>query len=155
LEAHSAPGLTFFWLGELVRAREHLEQSIALYDRQQDRSLAYRYGHDPSVMCRGYLAYVLWWLGYPDHALQRSHEALTLAQELAHPLSVAYALHNTSLLHELRHEEQAGQQHAEAVMALSQEQGFPYWLALGMIRRGRALAAQGQRAEGIEQIQQG
>ena len=33
----------------------------------------------------------LWWLGYPDQALQRSHEALTLAQELAHPFSLAFA----------------------------------------------------------------
>jgi predicted ATPase len=155
LEAHSAPGVTLFWLGELARARAHLEQSIALYERQQDRSLAFRDGHDPSVMCRGYLAYVLWWLGYPDQALQRSHGALTLAQELAHPFSLAYALHNTSLLHELRHEEQAGQERAEAVMALSTEQGFPYWLALGTIRRGWALAAQGQGAEGVQQIQQG
>ncbi len=30
--------------------------------------------------------WTLWLLGYPDQALQRSHEALTLAQELAHPL---------------------------------------------------------------------
>ena len=33
------------------------------------------------VLCR----LALWLLGYPDQALQRSHEALTLAQELAHP----------------------------------------------------------------------
>ena len=40
-------------------------------------------------------------------------------------------------------------------MALSREQGFPYWLGLGTIRRGWALAAQGQGAEGVEQIRQG
>ena len=98
----------------------------------------------PGVVCRAYAGVTLWWLGYPDQALQRSHEALTLAQELAHPFSLAYALHNTSLLYELRHEEQAGQECAEAVMAVSREQGFTYWLALGTIRRGWALVAQGQ-----------
>jgi predicted ATPase len=40
-------------------------------------------------------------------------------------------------------------------MALSREQGFPYWLGLGTIRRGWALAAQGQGAEGVQQIRQG
>jgi len=40
-------------------------------------------------------------------------------------------------------------------MALSREQGFPYWLGIGMIRRGWALAVQGQGAEGVQQIQQG
>ena len=34
----------------------------------------------------------LWYLGYPDQALKRSHEALTLAQELSHPFSLAFAL---------------------------------------------------------------
>jgi predicted ATPase len=155
LEAHSAPGVTLFWLGELALAREHLEQSIALYDRQQDRSLALRYGHDPSVMCRGYAAHTLWWLGYPSQALQRNHEMLTIAQELAHPLSLAYALVSASGHHQLRREAQAVQELAEAGMALSREQGFPYWLGIGMIRRGWALAVQGQGAEGVEQIQQG
>ena len=151
----SAPGVTLFWLGELALARTHLEQSIALYDRQQDRSLAFRYGHDPSVMCRSYLAYVLWWLGYPDQALQWHHEMLMLAQELAHPLSLAYALASASGLHQLRREAPAVQKRAEAAMALSREQGFPYWLAIGTVRRGWALAAQGQGGEGMQQIQQG
>jgi len=41
------------------------------------------------------------------------------------------------------------------VIALSTEQGFPYWLAAGTIRRGWALAEQGQVGEGISQIRQG
>ena len=40
-------------------------------------------------------------------------------------------------------------------MLLSTEQGFPDWLAIGMMRRGWALAAQGYSAEGIAQIHQG
>jgi predicted ATPase len=155
LAAHGALGTTLFWLGELAMAHEHLEQSIALYDLRQDRSLALLYGHDPGVMHRSYASYVLWWLGYPSQALKRSYEMRMLAQELAHPLSVAYALGTASSLHQLRHEAQAAQERAEAAMALSREQGFPYWLGIGTIRRGWALAAQGQGAEGVKQIRQG
>ncbi len=155
MEAHSAPGVTLFWLGELALARAHLEQSIALYDLQRDRSLAFRYGHDPSVMCRGYAAHTLWWLGYPSQALQRNREMLTIAQELVHPFSLAYALNSASGHHQLHRDVQAAQERAEAGMALSREQGFPYWLGIGMIRRGWALAVQGQGAEGVQQIQQG
>ena len=57
--------------------------------------------------------------------------------------------------HQLRREQQAVQERAEAAIALSREQGFPYWLAIGTIRRGWALAAQGHEAEGVQQIQQG
>ena len=50
------------------------------------------YGYDPGVMCLSYAAWALWFLGYPDQALKRSQEALTLARELSHPFSLAVAL---------------------------------------------------------------
>ena len=87
VEAHHALGETLFCLGEFVPAREHLEQGIALYDPQQHRSHAFLYGEDPGVACLAYAALVLWFLGYPDQALKRSHEALTLAQECLTPLA--------------------------------------------------------------------
>ena len=74
-------GPALFWLGELALALEHLEQGIALYDPQQRHS--YRAGPDPKMVCLSQAAYVLWLLGYPDQALKRSHEALTLARDLS------------------------------------------------------------------------
>ena len=47
------------------------------------------------------------------------------------------------------------QEHAEADMALSTKQGFPFFLAHGTILRGWALVTQGRRAEGITQMHQG
>ena len=44
------------------------------------------------MCCPSYAAWTLWMLGYPDQALQRRQEALTLAQELAHPFSLVAAL---------------------------------------------------------------
>jgi hypothetical protein len=44
----------------------------------------------------------LWLPGYPDQAWQRNHEALTLAQEVAHPLSLAFALFFAAILHFFR-----------------------------------------------------
>ena len=97
----------------------------------------------------------LWLLGYPDQALQRSQEALTLAQELSHPFSLAFALYFAAMLHQFRREAQAAQERAEAAMALATEQGFAFWLAWGTILRGWALAEQGQGEEGIAQMRQG
>ena len=107
------------------------------------------------MTCLSYAALGLWYLGYPDQALKRSHEALTLAQELSHPFSLAFALVMAAMLHQLRREGQAAQERAEAAMALSTEQGFAHWLADGTILRGWALAEQGQREEGITQMRQG
>ena len=42
---------------------------------------------------------VLWALGYPHQALQRSQEGLSLAHELSHPFSLAMALSQVSQFH--------------------------------------------------------
>jgi predicted ATPase len=46
-------------------------------------------------------------------------------------------------------------EHAEAAVALSTEQGFPLWAALGTILRGWALAMQGHGEAGLAQVHQG
>jgi predicted ATPase len=46
-------------------------------------------------------------------------------------------------------------EHAEAAIALSTEQGFPFWAAWGTIFRGWALAMQGQGEAGMVQVHQG
>src|SRR5207247_8455358 len=44
---------------------------------------------------------------------------------------------------------------AEALIALSTEQGFPYWSATGTCLRDWALTKQGQVKEGVAQMNQG
>jgi class 3 adenylate cyclase/predicted ATPase/DNA polymerase III delta prime subunit len=152
--AHLALGQTLYLLGELASAREHLEQGIALYDPQQYRSLAWAGGH-PAVQCLSYVALALWALGYPDQALKKNQEALTVAQELSHPFNLAVALYFAVTLRQNCREGQASQELVEALIALSTEYGFPSYLALGTIGRGWALAEQGKVEEGIAQIHQG
>jgi predicted ATPase/class 3 adenylate cyclase len=155
LVARRALGTTLLQQGEMPLAREHLEQGIALYDPQQHRSLAFVYGMDIGMTCRILGAWVLWLLGYPDQALKRSHEAITLAQELSHPYSLSFALAFTANLHQFRREWRLAQERAEAAMALSAEQGFAQTLSQAAILRGWALAEQGQGKDGIAQMQQG
>jgi predicted ATPase len=153
--AHRALGNTLYHRGELAPARAHLEQGIALYDPQQHRSLAFLYGQDLAVVCRAWAALALWLLGYPAQALERSDEALTLARELAHLSSLAYALDWAAMLHRLRREAKAVRERAAAAITLSTEQGLTAFLAWGTIQHGWSLAAQGQGAEGMAQIRQG
>jgi len=154
--AHQAAGAGSFPLGELVAAREHLEQGTTLYDPQQHRSYVLLHGEDPGVLCLGHASLVLMLLGYPEQALRKSHEALTLAQELSHPYSLAFVHSYASCLHQGRREGQATQERAEAALTLSTEQGFAQsWVARQTLLRGWALAAQGREKEGVAQIKQG
>ena len=155
LVAHQALGTTLYFLGGFAQARTHLEQGVALYDFRQYRSHALRYAQDPGVICLSTLARALWALGYPDQALQRSQEALTLARQLVHPFSLAFALYFGAVVAQYRREWREVQRLAEALMALSAEQGFTQRLAQGKdhagLDAGRAgTGGGGDRADGPE-----
>jgi predicted ATPase len=155
LEAHLTLADSCLCLGEFVLARAHAEQGIGLYDPQHHRALAFRYGQDIRAHGLVKAALVLWYLGYVDQARTTMEEALALAQELSHPNTSAMVLDHAAFLHQLRREEHATQERAEAVIALCNEHGFLLWLAQGTILWGWALAEQGQGEEGIKQIHQG
>lgn len=107
VEAHRALGATLYPLGESVLARTHLEQGIALSDPQLHTSKLSRFGEHAGVSCRGHLARVLWYLGYPDQAMRRVEEALALAHTLAHPFNLTFAACFAAVLHQYRREGRA------------------------------------------------
>ena len=82
MAAHRALGATLMWLGAVAVAHTHFAQGIALYDPQQHRAAAFLYGDDAGVICHSFSAWTLWFLGYPDQGLVRSHETVTLAQQV-------------------------------------------------------------------------
>jgi predicted ATPase len=153
--AHRALGATLYQMGAVASAHTHFAQGIALYDAQQHRAAAFLYGDDAGVICHSFSASTLWSLGYPDQGLARSQEAVTLAQQSAHPFSLSFVLSWAAVFHQLRREERLTQERAEAAITLATVQGFPYLMAFGSPIRGWALAHQGHAQEGIEQIHQG
>jgi class 3 adenylate cyclase/predicted ATPase/energy-coupling factor transporter ATP-binding protein EcfA2 len=156
LMAHLALGMSGFSLGQLSQAHAHVEQGMRLYDPHQHHALAFRYGtFDPGVACLTFAGLTLWLLGYPDQALKRANEALTLAQHLGHPYTLARGLHYTTFLHELRREWQVVSERADTVITVATAQQIALMLAVGPIMRGWALAMQGQGAEGLTQLRQG
>ena len=128
---------------------------MALYNAQPYGTPAFLSGQDPGSGCLGHAAQVLWMLGYPDQAQRRSEEALALAQALSRPYSVAFALNQMVVLHQLRREGRSAYERAEEALAFCTEQGFTQQLAMGTILQGWGLAAQGQADKGIAQMHHG
>jgi predicted ATPase len=148
-------GQTLLYLGELSRALEELDRARAVYDPQQHRPQVTLAEQDPGVTCLAQGAHALWYLGYPEQALQCSQAALALARDLAHPFSLVWALSCAASLHGLRREYRIALEYAESSVALATEQGFAQWGAQGVILRGWAHAMLGQPDTGLAQIQQG
>jgi predicted ATPase len=155
LVAHRVLGQTLAFLGEFSAAQVHLERAMTLYDPGQHGAFASLYGQDQGVICRSWAALTLWSLGYAEQALRRSGAALTLARELAHPFSLAYAMCFAGMLCQLCQDIQAAQAQATAAMTLCTEQGFALYLARGTILQGWTMAEHGQGTAGLAQMRQG
>ncbi len=157
MQAQQALGLTAFRLGAFAAAREHLERSVDMYDPSAHgpENAQGVIGQDPGVSSLAFLAWMLWHLGYPDQALQRSQEAIARAREISHPYSLVFALHFGTAVHRFRREGAMAQTQAEGVVALASEQGFPYFHAAGTYLRGWALAEQGRVEEGVADMLEG
>jgi class 3 adenylate cyclase/predicted ATPase len=155
VQSHWMFGCSLYFLGDVRLSREQLERGISLYDPQRHGSLAFLYGHDPGMSCRSVSAWGLWLHGFPMQALARATEAVSVAEQLSHPFSIAYAIWWLGCLQSVRGETQTAGERAKAVVALSNEQEFPYWEAVGKILHGWALVLQGQKEEGIDQLDHG
>jgi predicted ATPase len=141
------------WVGDPAGARRHGEQGMTLYDREQDRSLAFLYGgHDAGVCCRMHSGLALWFLGYPQAAVERSRAGMALATELAHVGTVANALPFAGMLHQLRRDVGSTREAGESLIALSTEHGFRQWLAFGRILEGWVQAQEGRGEVPIAQL---
>jgi len=156
LEAHHELWANLFDLGEFSPALTHTERGVELYNPQQHRRHAFLYGgHDPGVCGLRHEAMMLWLLGYPDHALRRSREALALARELSHPFTLGFALYYSAWVHQQRGERQAVEERIEATITLATEQALTRWVRQGAVLKGWLLARQGKGQEGILQLRQG
>ena len=155
LAAYQDLGFFSLWPGEWQAARAYFERAMTFYDPQQHRSYVSLYEADLGVWDLSEAALALWCLGYADQARQKLHEALTLAYKLVHPNTLGWALECAAWLHQYLREPQKVQERAEAALSLSNEHGFPPWLAYGAGFQGWALAMQGQQEEGITQMRQG
>jgi len=153
--AHRAMGHTLFWRGEFASARAHLEQAIALYDPQQHRSLAFTYGEQAGVPTRGFAAHALWYLGYPEQALEAMHKALSIAAELTHPWTVVMINVFAAWLHAYRREFHLVRQPAENALKLASEQQLAFFVGHATVLEGWARVRQGEGEQAIADIRSG
>ena len=156
LAGHTLVGSHLWWTGNLIAARTHLEQGMHSHDLQSQKSMWMSYGVDVGMLCVTDLALVLWCCGYPDQALRRIQEALSLEHELAHAHSLVLARCWAAWLHQFcRRHEHILQEPTETAITIAAEQGLSFYSGILASVHGWALAKQGSTEEGLAQINQG
>lgn len=152
---HRAVGDSWLHCGELGPARAHLEQGLALYDPAQHRSLTVLFAENARVAMLSFLSLTLGLLGFADQARARSREALAEARELLHPISLAFALSVACRLHFVLDDPRNVRLCADELIALTTEQRFAFFLAMGTAYRGWTLVEAGDAEAGMDLLRRG
>jgi len=156
LEAHRPHGLCLLYMGELAAARHHLQRAGSLYDPVKHAQHRFLYGSDPSVLAHCNLAWVEWFLGFPERARHHAETALELSEQpRRHPHSRAFALSFATSLDQFRGEPDKACRRAESLIRLADRHHFAYWASWGHVLRGWAgVMTTGERA-GLEELRSG
>jgi predicted ATPase/class 3 adenylate cyclase len=141
--AHRMCGATDEAGGELLTAREHLEQAVALYNPERHGSTAFVFGQDLGVSALAHLTWVLWLLGYPDQASRRQAEGLALAHRVGHKNTLGFALMYSALVGAFGRDARSAEAHAATLLELAREHKLDLWAASATVVQGWAMARQG------------
>jgi class 3 adenylate cyclase/predicted ATPase len=152
---HLSSGRDLMLVGRFASSRSHLEEALSLYDPISHHSLVHQVGLYPQVASQAYLGNALFCLGYPDQALARSNAAIAEARRLAHPPSLAAGLANGATVLSLVGDNAALDEQVDQLVAVTTEQGFPQWRALGTIFRGWVKVENGDVTAGISLLRGG
>src|SRR5271168_1247066 len=125
--------------GKFASSLMHCECAFALYNPARHSEFLPTGSHI-GVPALGYGAWNLWNLGWPDRALARAQEAVSLGRRLNHPFSMVRALFFETNIHRSRRDRARQQERAAEVVALSEIQGFPLFVGFGRYYAAKRVA---------------
>jgi predicted ATPase len=144
------------WVGQFATGREHAERGLALYSPAKHKSHALTYGgHDPGVCGWARRGLDLWFLGYPDQADEHVRHAVALAEEIAHPPTVAHALNYGILCQQMRRDAATVRSWGERLASLAAEHGLALFEATAIAAHGWVLANEGQVRDSLTELRRG
>jgi serine/threonine protein kinase/predicted ATPase len=148
--AHHLVGVSREFLGDMVEASRILEAGRELHVPSEHLTYTAMYGLDPGMIARAMSSRPLWVLGYPDRAIARAQETLTLARSQRQPMTLAFALLVTQGVHLNRGELAEAIALGEETIALCREYELLQEREWSRCFQGAALAGTGRLQEGID-----
>jgi class 3 adenylate cyclase len=155
IESLRARGTIGLFVGDLDEAARHLERILPLYRREEHAGHASRYGFDPGSLARIWLAQIAWYRGDDARTEELRADAIALARDIRHPLTVALVLEFDAFVSYSQGAFRRAEESTTELCSLAADLGFPYWRAVGEMLHGWAVARQGDVAAGLEELERG
>jgi predicted ATPase len=155
LVGHRILATSLIFSGDYPAALAHVETAASLYQPDEHRDSAFRYGQDIGVSAFAVLSWALWHRGYPDQSARAADRGLALSRQLGHAHTLSHALWIVGMAAVFARDVATACAHGNDCVMLASEHGFAQWAVWGRILQGWAEAQQGQATTGIARIRDG
>ena len=141
LEAYHCQWSTAFFRGDVAATLDNCRIGIETYDMKRHGHLGSAFGgHDPGVCADVCAAVALQMSGEAEQAANSIAHGLALAEALDHPNTLAHALHNFSISHQIAGDRDGAFAAASRAAALAQKFGLLPWRAGSLLLTAWATA---------------
>jgi DNA-binding winged helix-turn-helix (wHTH) protein/tetratricopeptide (TPR) repeat protein len=145
LQAYAKLGQTSFHVGELALARHHFEKALEVSANMADEER-------PRVAA--YLAWTLWYLGFPDTACRMAQESLRLGRALKGHYGLVFGAGFAAWIHSFRGELAEAEGLVDELFEISSDYGLPFWITWSSCLRGLIRSKRGDYEGGLACIQE-
>lgn len=143
------------FMGRFTEARRHAGEAAALYDIDEHRGTATRFGHDMGVGANWHLAIACRFLGDRTAADAAEAQAWALTRALDNATTSLYSALWAAFTRLATGDAEEAARIAQAMVAEARDRGMALWTAYGRQLLGSALIAAGRWEDGLCELQEG
>jgi predicted ATPase len=147
------------WQGDFTGGLEHAMEAARHYDETAHGRSAQEYGHDIGVAALMHAAMAAWFLGRLGQSRETADEAQSIAEDLAHPNTLAYSYLWAAFTRLAARDMSGARRISESMLSYCEARGMPTWAAVGRCMLGAAEtvgeeieSALGQLRSGMETL---
>ena len=148
-EAHWATGCNAWWAGDFAGALHHTDQALALHQVGPSIEMSKFTGQNSGPLSASYGGLACWALGDAQQAWRRQAEAISRIEPIDHLYTRITAYWQIGFMHALARDAAGAAEWAEKVLAVSHEQAYAFWIAMGTGLKGSATLGLGHPEEAI------
>jgi predicted ATPase len=143
-------------MGDVAKARPHLERVIPLYEPGAPNVTDLRYSQDHAIWSLSALALALWPLGYPEQAAAAAAKSLSWAHTVQHAMTTGFALWTASTLNAFCGADVLRRgAHSEEALTYCIDHDLKAYIPFAQFYHGWTLFQCGEHREGLDLMRAG
>ena len=152
MQAHLTLANNFYWLGEIKKASDNIQQSLQYHSSLDSSSLIEKVGYEPVTMVHMLDVWCSWNLGEVQKAESLLEKYLEFSEKLQHPFSLAIIVQGAAWHYFHANNIEKCEFYSLKLIEISKKFSLVFYEGVGLLFKGWSISKKGNFEEGLECI---